>query len=48
VTMPSSASVPTAVIPITGLSSTGAEVYGGQYISYISISAGQTITLPLQ
>jgi len=23
-----------------------AEVYGGQYISYISISAGQTITLP--
>jgi hypothetical protein len=43
VTVPSS-----AIIPITGLNSTGAEVYGGQYISYISISAGQTITVPVQ
>jgi hypothetical protein len=48
VTMSSSASVPTAIIPITGLNSTGAEVYGGQYISHVSINAGQTITLPLQ
>jgi hypothetical protein len=48
VTMPSSASVPTAIIPITGLNSTGAEVYGGQYISHVSMSAGQTITLPVQ
>jgi hypothetical protein len=48
VTMPSSASVPSAVIPITGLNSGGAEVYGGQYISHITITAGQTITLPLQ
>jgi hypothetical protein len=47
VTMPST-TVPTAIIPITGLNSTGAEVYGGQYISHISMSAGQTITLPLQ
>jgi hypothetical protein len=48
VTMPSGASVPTAIIPITGLNSAGAEMYGGQYISHISITSGQTITLPLQ
>jgi hypothetical protein len=47
VTVPSSASVPSAIIPVTGLNSAGAEVYGGQYISYISVTAGQTITLPL-
>ncbi len=47
VTMPQSASVPTAIIPITGLNSAGAEVYGGQYISYISMTAGQTLTMPL-
>jgi hypothetical protein len=47
VTMPSSASVPSAIIPVTGLNSAGAEVYGGQYISHISVAAGQTITLPL-
>ena len=46
ITMPST-TVPSATIPITGLNSTGAEVYGGQYISYVPISAGQTITLPL-
>jgi len=48
VTMPSTATVPTAVIPITGLNGAGAEVYGGQYISHISMSAGQTLTLPVQ
>lgn len=47
VTVPSSASVSSAIIPVTGLNSAGAEVYGGQYISYISVTAGQTITLPL-
>jgi hypothetical protein len=47
VTMPSSASVSSAIIPVTGLNSAGAEVYGGQYISHISVAAGQTITLPL-
>jgi len=47
VTVPSSVSVPSAIIPVTGLNSTGAEIYGGQYISYISVTAGQTITLPL-
>ena len=48
VTVPSSSSVPSAIIPVTGLNSTGAEIYGGQYISHISVTAGQTITLPLQ
>ena len=47
VTMPPSASVPNAIIPVTGLNSAGAELYGGQFISYISVTAGQTITLPL-
>jgi hypothetical protein len=47
VTVPSSASVPSAIVPVTGLNSTGAEIYGGQYISYISVTAGQTITMPL-
>jgi hypothetical protein len=46
-TMPSGGTVPAAIIPITGLNSAGAEVYGGQYISYISVTAGQTVTLPL-
>jgi hypothetical protein len=48
VTMPSGTSVPTAIIPITGLNSTGAEMYGGQYISHVSLTSGQTITLPVQ
>jgi hypothetical protein len=46
-TMPPSAQVPAASIPITGLNSTGAEIYGGQYISHISMTAGQTIILPV-
>jgi hypothetical protein len=48
ITVPSSSTVPSAVIPVTGLNSTGAEVYGGQNISHIQINAGQTQTLPLQ
>jgi hypothetical protein len=48
VTMPSGTSVPSATIPITGLNSTGAEVYGGQFISHLSISSGQTVVLPVQ
>lgn len=47
VTVPSSSAVPVATIPVTGLNSNGAEVYGGQYISYISITSGNTVTLPL-
>jgi len=47
VTVPSSTTMP-AVIPITGLNSVGAESYGGQHISHISMTPGQTITLPLK
>jgi hypothetical protein len=47
VTMPSTATVPTAVIPVTGLTSTGAELYGGQTISHINLAPGQSITFPL-
>ena len=46
-TMPSTATVPTAVIPVTGVTSTGSEIYGGQNISHINMTPGQTITLPL-
>ena len=34
-----------AVVPITGLSSESSETYGGQYISYVPVAAGQTVTL---
>ncbi len=37
-----------ATIPVTGLRSPDAEFFGGQYISYITLSAGQSVTLPLQ
>jgi hypothetical protein len=48
VTIPSNSPVISATIPVTGLNSTGAEVYGGQNISHIQINVGQTQTLPLQ
>jgi len=48
ITMPSTATLPTAVIPVTGLTSTGFEVYGGQNISHINMTPGQTITFQLQ
>ena len=48
ITMPSSAAVPSAVIPVSGLNSSGAESYGGKNISHVPVSAGQTITLPLK
>ncbi len=47
ITMPLTATVPTAVIPVTGVTSTGSEIYGGQNISHINMTPGQTITLPL-
>ena len=49
ITMPSatSTSPATAIIPVTGLTSTGSEVYGGQNISHINITPGQSITFPL-
>ncbi len=54
ITMPTSATVPTAIIPVTGITTNGGvvgngyEVYGGQNISHINITAGQSITFPLQ
>ena len=48
ISVPSTATVPSAVIPITGLNSTGAEVYGGQNISHVTVNVGQTVTLPVE
>ena len=48
ISVPSTATVPSAVIPITGLNSTGAEVYGGQNISHVTVNSGQTVTLPVE
>ena len=36
-----------ARVPVTGLNMTGSEVYGGQHISYVNLTAGQSVTLPL-
>jgi MYXO-CTERM domain-containing protein len=36
-----------ATVPVTGLCVPGAESYGGQTISYLSLAAGQSITLSL-
>src|SRR5205807_1144689 len=47
ITVPATASVPSAIIPITGLYTVGAESYGGQQISHVPVSRGQTITLPV-
>ena len=40
--------VTSATIPVTGLSSNGSEVYGGQNISHIPVNAGDTVALPLE
>jgi len=45
ITVPATAAVPSAIIPVTGLYSSGAEAYGGQYISHVQLSSGQTISL---
>jgi len=37
-----------ARVPVTGLNTVGAESYGGQFISYINVAAGQSVTLPLK
>jgi VCBS repeat-containing protein len=36
-----------AVVPVTGLRTSGAESYGGQSISHVSLNAGQSVTLSL-
>jgi hypothetical protein len=48
ISMPADAPVPSAVIPVTGLNSNGAEAYGGVNISRIQINSGQTIILPVE
>jgi hypothetical protein len=47
ITVPATAAVSSAIIPVTGLYSAGAEAYGGQYISHIQVNRGQTVTLPV-
>jgi hypothetical protein len=47
ITMPATATINAAVIPVTGLVSTGSESYGGQNISHINMTPGMVITLPL-
>src|SRR6266705_1343497 len=37
ITVPAAASVPSAIIPITGLNGVGAETYGGQHISHVQV-----------
>jgi hypothetical protein len=39
---------PGAIIPVTGLSAAGAELYGGHYISHLQVNSGTTNTFPLQ
>jgi hypothetical protein len=47
ITVPATATVASAIIPVTGLYSVGAEAYGGQYISHVQVGSGQTVTLPV-
>jgi hypothetical protein len=47
-TMPPGSTVPSASIPVTGLASTGSESYGGVNISHLTLTPGQSVTLPLQ
>jgi hypothetical protein len=47
-TMPTSATVSTASVPVTGLTSAGSETYGSMNISHITLTPGQSVTLPLQ
>jgi hypothetical protein len=46
--MPAGGTVPSASVPVTGLNSTGSETYGGVNISHITLTPGQSVTLPLQ
>ncbi len=48
INMPNAAPVTSAVIPVTGVSSNGSEIYGGQNISHLTMTPGTTVTLPLQ
>ena len=48
ITVPADASVPSAVIPVTGWNSTGAEAYGSTNIAHVTVTAGQTVTVQQQ
>ena len=48
ITVPADASVPAAVIPVTGWNSTGAEAYGSTNIAHVTVTAGQTVTVQQQ
>jgi hypothetical protein len=48
ITVPSGSPVPSAIVPVTGLNTSGAEQYGDQKISHIPVNKGQTVTLPVQ
>ena len=48
ISVPAGSPVASATIPVTGLNSTGAEVYGGQNISHLPLIKGQSVTLPWQ
>jgi hypothetical protein len=37
-----------ATVPVTGLQTPSASLYGGQYTSFVVVPAGQAVTLPLQ
>ena len=37
-----------ATFPVTGLKTTGSELYGGQYIKTVTLGAGQSVTITLQ
>ena len=38
----------TATIPITGTCATGCSAYGGQNVSFVTVPAGATVTVPVQ
>jgi Bacterial Ig-like domain (group 2)/Abnormal spindle-like microcephaly-assoc'd, ASPM-SPD-2-Hydin len=48
ISIPAGSTVSAATIPVTGLNSTGAEVYGASSISHITVNNGQTVTVPAQ
>lgn len=47
ITVPSSSSVQSAIIPVTGLYTATAEIYGGQYISHVQVNNSQTVVTPV-
>jgi hypothetical protein len=47
ITVPSGSAVSSAVIPVTGLNTVGAEQYGGQNISHVQVNRGQTVVVPM-